>query len=146
MTAGDPRLKLGGYLRDKWRLDGQLGHGGMATVFAATHRNGSRGAIKILHPELAKDDVIRARFLREGYVANKVDHPGIVRVLDDDTTEDGIVFLVMELLEGETVKQRWVSNGRALPPVEVLALGEALLDVLIPTWLRGAPAYVRALS
>lgn len=132
-----PRLKLGTYLRDKWRLDAALGRGGMATVFAATHRNGTRGAIKVLHPELACDDAVRARFLREGYMANKVDHPGTVKVLDDDATEDGIVYLVMELLEGETIKQRWVAHDRRLPPIDVLRCGEALLDILEAAHAKG---------
>jgi serine/threonine protein kinase len=51
----------------------------MAAVYAATHRNGSRAALKILHTEFARDAGIRERFLREGYVANKIDHPGASR-------------------------------------------------------------------
>ena len=93
---------VGRVLRAKWRLDRVLGVGGMASVYAATHRNGMRGAVKLLHPELGLRDDVRDRFLREGYVANRVEHPGAVRVLDDDA-DDGAVFLVMELLDGKTV-------------------------------------------
>ena len=50
--------------------------GGMAAVYAATHRNGRRGAVKLLHVDVAMDEGTRRRFLREGYVANAVDHPG----------------------------------------------------------------------
>ncbi len=64
----------------------------MAAVYAATHRNGRRGAVKLLHPELSIDQDTRQRFLREGYVANAVGHEGAVEVLDDDTTDDGLVF------------------------------------------------------
>jgi serine/threonine protein kinase len=78
------RAKIGKVLRGKWRLDALLGAGGMATVYAATHRNGKRGAVKILHAELAVDHNARARFLQEGYAANKVGHAGAVSVLDDD--------------------------------------------------------------
>ena len=63
--------------------------------------------MKLLHREMAVDSNVRARFLREGYAANSVEHPGAVRILDDDMTEDGDVFLVMELLEGETLDARW---------------------------------------
>src|SRR5690242_5595365 len=63
--------RIGLTLNEKWRLDALLGVGGMASVYAATHRNGSRAALKILHPEFARDRAIRERFLREGYVANK---------------------------------------------------------------------------
>ena len=74
----------------------------MASVYAATHRNRNRVAVKVLHPSLAENPGLRARFLNEGYAANAVGHPGAVQVLDDDVTEDGLVFLVMELLSGET--------------------------------------------
>src|SRR5579863_5009689 len=95
------RQRLGQVLREKWRLDVLLGVGGMAAVYAATHRNGSRVAIKLLHPELSTNHQVRTRFLREGYVANAVGHEAAVRVTDDDIAEDGSAFLVMELLDGE---------------------------------------------
>ena len=52
-----------------------------------------------------------ARFLREGYVANAVGHPAVVAVLDDGVTEDGAVFLVLELLEGESIDARRIRLG-----------------------------------
>src|SRR6266487_1132044 len=91
------RERVGLTLKDKWRLDTLLGVGGMAAVYSATHRNGKRVAIKMLHPELSLNNEVRTRFLREGYVANRVEHPGAVTVLDDEITDDGSVFLVMEL-------------------------------------------------
>ena len=74
-----PEALVGQVLRGKWRLERLLGVGGMATVYAATHRNGKRGAVKILHPELSPTTRRATRFLREGYVANTVEHPGAVR-------------------------------------------------------------------
>src|SRR5579883_1119209 len=114
--------RVGGTIARKYKLERLLAVGGMASVYVATHRNGHRVALKLLHPELAVDADLRARFLREGYVANKVDHPGAVRVLDDDTTEDGSVFLVMELLEGHTVDAAWEGAGRRLPPSDVCVI------------------------
>src|SRR6185295_5196647 len=112
--------------------------GGMACVYAATHRNGMRGAVKLLHPEFALDEGTRARFLREGYVANRVAHPGAVQVLDDDATEDGTVFLVMELLEGEALRTRAASRpGGKLEIIEVLNIADQLLDVLAAAHARG---------
>ncbi|MBX3227439.1 MAG: hypothetical protein KIT84_13880 [Labilithrix sp.] len=96
--------RIGTVLRDRYRVDALLGIGGMASVYRGAHRNGNRVAIKVLHPDLARSREICARFLKEGYVANAVDHPGAVRVLDDDTAPDGAPFLVMELLEGQTVE------------------------------------------
>ena len=73
--------------RGKWRLDALLGFGGMAGVYAATHRNGKRVAIKMLHSIHAQNEEARVRFMREGYAANSVGHPGVVQVLDDDELE-----------------------------------------------------------
>ncbi|WP_437293568.1 protein kinase domain-containing protein [Sorangium sp. So ce426] len=133
-----PEALVGQVLRGKWRLERLLGFGGMAMVYAATHRNGMRGAVKILRRELSEDEEARSRFLREGYVANRVEHPGIVRVLDDDVTDDGSVFLVMELLEGETVEARRAREpGGVLGVNEVLAIADDLLDVLAVAHERG---------
>jgi hypothetical protein len=121
--------RVGSVLRGKWRLDEVIGVGGMASVFAATHRNQSRVAIKMLHPEVALDAEVTARFLREGYVANAVGHPGTVSVLDDDVAEDGTPFLVMELLEGETL-EALVNRGGPRSFEEAAELVEQLLDVL----------------
>src|SRR5580700_4901474 len=110
------RARIGKVLRGKYRLDRVLGIGGMAVVYAATHRNKKKFAIKMLHPELSVRENIRTRFLREGYVANSVEHPGAVAVLDDDVAEDGSAFLVMELLEGSPLDElARKQEGRRLP-------------------------------
>jgi serine/threonine-protein kinase len=121
--------RVGVVLKGKWRLDSVIGIGGMATVYAATHRNRSRCAIKMLHPEVAISQDVTSRFLREGYVGNAVAHSGTVKVLDDDITEDGAPFLVMELLEGESLGSRLDREG-SFPPGEVALLADQLLDVL----------------
>ena len=122
--------RVGQSLRGKWRLERVLGVGGMAAVYEATHRNGKRVAVKMLHASLSHDAEVRRRFLREGYVANAVGHPGAVTVDDDDVTDDGCAFLVMELLDGETLDARCERLGGRLPAAEVAALVVQLLDVL----------------
>jgi serine/threonine-protein kinase len=118
-------------LRDKWLIDSRISRGGVGTVYAATHKNnGSRAAIKVLHPEFSRDVDTRSRFLQEGYAANQVNHPGVVRILDDDTSEDGHAYLVMELLEGELLEARRLRKGGTLPLPDVYEVGEQLLDVL----------------
>jgi serine/threonine protein kinase len=121
--------RVGTTLREKWHLDSLIGVGGMAAVYEATHRNGMRGAVKVLHSERAADETIKSRFLREGYIANKVDHAGAVRVLDDDEA-DGSVFLVMELLEGATLEQAALRQGGALPPKEMMIAIDQVLQTL----------------
>jgi serine/threonine-protein kinase len=93
--------------------------------------------LKVLHPEISLDREWRARFLREGRVANAVGHDGAVKVLDDDTTEDGSVFLVLELLEGESLEERLIRLGGRLPEKEVLWIADQLLDVLVAAHARG---------
>jgi serine/threonine protein kinase len=129
--------RIGTLLMGKYTIDRVLGIGGMATVYAATHRNGKEFAVKILHPELSMRSETRTRFLREGYLANRVNHPGAVAVLDDDVGEDGDAFLVMELLDGQTLESLWERNGSRLPLQLVVGIGIQLLDVLAAAHARG---------
>lgn len=129
--------RVGATLRDKYRIERVLGVGGMATVYLGVHRNGHKVAVKILHPELSKSASQRDRFVREGYVANSIEHPGAVRVLDDDIAEDGCPFLVIELLDGETLDERRRRAGGKLEAREVLAIGHALCDVLAAAHDKG---------
>jgi serine/threonine-protein kinase len=131
------RERVGRVLLGKYRLERVLGVGGMATVYLATHRNNKQFALKMLHPEISMRDNIRSRFLREGYVANSVKHPGAVAVTDDDIAEDGAAFLVMELLEGAPVDELWGRYGKKMPIGVVLAIADALLDVLAAAHARG---------
>ncbi len=130
MVEERARARVGQTLNGKYRLDRLLGIGGMASVYAATHRNKKRVAVKMLHPELSVHEGLRSRFMREGYVANTVEHPGAVAVLDDDVAADGSAFLVMELLEGATLDDLCDRQGGRLPLGQVMAVAEQLLDVL----------------
>ena len=129
--------RVGRTLCGKWTITRVLGVGGMAAVYEATHRNGKRVAIKMLHTELSIDPGIRARFLREGYAANRVEHPGAVSVSDDDVADDGSVFLVMDLLDGETLESRRMRSGGTLHVDEVLAITDRVLDVLAAAHAKG---------
>ena len=124
------RGRIGSTLRGKWRLDALLGIGGMAAVYAGTHRNGMRAAVKVLHPEMMINAEVRTRFLREGYVANSIDHQAAVKVLDDDVAEDGSLFLVTELLDGETLEDRRIRLGGQMREDDVLSVIDPLLEML----------------
>jgi serine/threonine protein kinase len=129
--------RVGQTLRGKWRLDGVLGVGGMAAVYSATHRNGIRCAVKMLHASVSQDAYARERFFREGQIANRVDHPGVLQVFDDDVTDDGQAFLVMELLEGQALDEVAVASGGVLDPARALALADQLLEALAAAHDRG---------
>jgi serine/threonine-protein kinase len=123
--------RVGQTLAGKWRLDKLLGVGGMAAVYEATHKNNLKSvAVKVLHAELQRNEAVRTRFLREGYVANKVGHPGAVSAIDDGVDEDGSVYLVMELLSGKSLAQRTDAQGGRLDQKEVVVVAEGILDVL----------------
>jgi len=121
----------------KYTLLRVIGSGGMATVYEARHKNGNRVALKLLKPAHSIAGDTRARFLREGYVANHVDHPGAVRVLDDDTTRDGLVFLVMELLDGFTLDALAKAGGGRLAPGVAFSAIKQVLAVLAAAHERG---------
>lgn len=125
-----PNSRVGSVIKGKWTVDSLLGVGGMAAVYAASHRNGQRAALKILHADFAREKVICERFLREAYVSNKVNHGATVQVLDDDVTDQGEPFLIMELLEGETVRDAWKKSGRTMAVGRVLQICEKVLDCL----------------
>ena len=129
-TITPPEARVGQSFNGKWHVDRLLDVGGMGAVYEATHRNGRRAAIKVLHTRFARDPEVRRRFLREGSVANKIGHPGAVAILDDDTAEDGSPYLVMELLEGESLAGWLQRVGGKLPVPEVLAVAGQVLEVL----------------
>jgi len=135
MEGEDPlvaqcRTRVGRLISGKWRLDALIGVGGMAAVYMATHRNGNLAAVKILHEEVSLNQEVRERFLREAYIANKVNHPGTVKVLDDDRDELGAPYIVMELLTGETVEGRAQRSGGRLSVDETLDILDRSLAVL----------------
>ena len=92
-----------------------LGEGGMGAVYLAEHPGiGRRVAVKVLHKNYTRDEHLLARFLNEARAANAIRHPNIIEILDSGMLADGTPFLVMELLEGESLGVRLRQNG-ALP-------------------------------
>lgn len=110
-----PGRVLGG----RYRLDHKLARGGMATVWVAEDPLLSRNvAVKLLHPELAIDEGLRARFRNEAIAAARLTHPGIVATYDTGD-DDGVAYIVMELVDGFNLRHILDRNGR-------LAVGDAV--------------------
>jgi eukaryotic-like serine/threonine-protein kinase len=120
--------RVGTTLRGKWKLERLLGVGGMAAVYVGLHKIGRRDAIKILHHEIAENKDLAARFEQEAHAVNRFRHPGAVEILDIDVTEDGAPFMVMELLEGESIEDR--IQRQLIGVGETLRIADELLDVL----------------
>ena len=92
---------LGAVLVDTYRLDEVIGEGGMGAVFRGHHLHLGRDfAIKVLHPDYSHDPELVKRFDREAQSASRLDHPNCLRVLGFGTTDDGVKYIVMELLDG----------------------------------------------
>jgi serine/threonine protein kinase len=126
-------LDLTGKMLGKYRLVEQLGRGGMAQVYKAYQPELDRYvALKILHPHLTGDEDFAARFQREARAVASLHHPHVVQVYDFDTA-DGLAFLVMEYLEGITLKARLRALDRReelIPLEEVANLFDALTSAL----------------
>ena len=90
---------------EKYRLNERLGGGGMGTVYRATHLLIDRPvAIKVLSQRFVGDETAQQRFRREARAAGRMQHPNAVGVTDFGTTSDGYLYIVMELLEGQTLR------------------------------------------
>lgn len=131
MTAAETwaRRRIGDTIGGKWRLRDLLGTGGMGAVFVATDASGREVAVKLLHPPLARDGEVRERLAREGYIANSIAHPGVVRVFEISPRDDDEAYLVMERLHGASLKELSLRpDGISLPAL--LAYADHALDVL----------------
>ncbi|MBX3224491.1 MAG: protein kinase [Labilithrix sp.] len=123
--------RTGRLLGGNWRLGRVLGEGATSTVYDATHRaSGARAAIKVLRASLAHDREVVDLFLAEGYVVSAIEHPGVVKVLDDGVTDDGCPFLVLELLVGQTLDELRQTRGGRLPLDEVMPIADAMMATL----------------
>jgi len=104
-----------------YRLDRELGRGGMAVVWAGRHEQLDRPvALKVLAEHLAGDDEFRVRFLREARIASRLDHPSLVRTFDIAEV-DGRPCIVMELLPGETLAGSTLTRAQAIDVASALA-------------------------
>ena len=104
-----------------YRLEEQIGRGGMAVVFRARDsRLGRRVALKILAPELARDDAFRQRFIRESRAAAAVDHPHIIPVFEAGESE-GVLFIAMRYVVGRDVRSLLDATG-PLPPGRAITI------------------------
>ena len=114
----DPFAALQGALEPQYRLERELGRGGMGVVFLATDTTlDRRVAIKVVHPELAAHQSIVRRFLAEARTIARLRHPNIVAVHAAGTA-DGLLYYVMDEVEGESLRQRLTREGR-LDPADV---------------------------
>lgn len=103
---------LGQTLAGKYKIEKLIKTGGMGSVYRGRHVLMDKTvAIKVLRPSLAGDDAVVARFSREAKAASKISHPHAVSVTDFGEAENGVVFLIMEYLDGRTLKEAITREG-----------------------------------
>lgn len=125
--APAPALAPGALLDDRYRIVRLIAEGGMGTVYEAEAvRIGRPVAVKVLNPLFARDPMEVERFRREARIAVQVSSPHVVEMLDFGQAPGGELFLVMELLRGESLRERLEREG-ALPPAQVAELLRQLL-------------------
>jgi hypothetical protein len=115
----------GDVIAGKYRIDSLIGEGGMGAVFSATHvHTGRRMAVKWLLPDVAQSDAAIQRLFREAQATGRIDHPNVVDVYDVGE-QNGSAFLVMELLQGETLTKALERGALKLPEI-ILMVSQAI--------------------
>lgn len=122
---------IGREIEGKYRIDGKVGAGGMGTVYRAQRIHiGDEVAIKILHPQHVSEPQATERFRREAQAAARLKHPNAVSIYDFGVTGDGLVYLVMELVEGQSLRQIIRRQGPLTPSAaaDIITQASAALD------------------
>jgi serine/threonine-protein kinase len=126
MATNKAKIPVGFVIAGKYRITGELGRGGMAAVYEAENVDiGKRVAIKVLAQELISSAVVVERFLREARAVAAIRSPHICDVYDSGRLEDGRPFLVLELLEGESLYERMIRVGQIDIPTTVTVIRQA---------------------
>jgi len=114
---------------DHYRIEGLVARSGMASIFRATDMNtGREVAIKIPHPEMEADPVLFDRFKREIEIGEKLDHPGVMKVLADNSR--GQIYMVMEWVNGKLLREVLQGQGKKLPIERATKIAIGIADAL----------------
>ena len=118
------------FIAGRFRIEREIGTGGMGTVYLATHLDLERPvAVKIIRPEFAADTDVSDRFLREARTMAKLRHPNAAMIFDAGNLPDGRHFIVMEFVEGETLSQALNREGR-FSFTDAIDIATQICDVL----------------
>src|SRR6202171_2476265 len=113
---------------DHYRIDSLAARSGMASIFRGTDtRTGRAVAIKVPHPEMEADPILFDRFQREAEIGKKLDHPGVVKVLNDE--ERSSRYMVLEWVDGKLLRQI-LNEVKKLPPERAIKITLGLCQTL----------------
>src|SRR5580693_6421916 len=112
LRPGGPESLVGTTLSGRYLIERLIGEGGMGAVYQAEHTHmRKRLAVKVLHPEMSRMPEVVARFEREAMAAAHIDHPNVAGATDFGKLDDGSFFLVLEFVEGRSLREV-ISDGR----------------------------------
>jgi serine/threonine-protein kinase len=108
---------IGSIVAERYHILKKLGEGGMGTVYLAEHvKMGRKAALKVMNPGMHADSDAIARFNREAANASRLNHPNICGIYDFGETPEGLIYLAMEFIEGESLTSLIEKNGALAPP------------------------------
>jgi serine/threonine-protein kinase len=137
VLENDPTSIVDSVLDGQYHVEALLGKGGMGAVYRARHiLLGDRVAIKVLPPQMRNNAEWLRRFRREGQAARRFRHPNAVTVYDLRTTADGLIYMVMEYVEGHTLDSELKARGR-FTPAEAFSALEPVMSVLNAAHAQG---------
>jgi serine/threonine protein kinase len=126
-AAGD---LVGSIIHKSYHVLRKLGEGGMGTVYLAEHvKMGRKSAVKVMNPAMVHDPDAISRFNREAANASKINHPNVAAIYDFGETEDGLVFLAMEFIEGPSLT-KVIQDAGSLPPLRAADITRQAAEAL----------------
>lgn len=121
---------IGQVIADRYHITALIGEGGMGRVYLAEHvRMGRKSALKVMSPALATTADAITRFNREASNASRINHPNVAAIYDFGETPDGLLYLAMEFVEGETL-HALINRGGPLPVARAAAITKGAADAL----------------
>ena len=136
LSALGPDVLPPGAKAGPWRVERELGRGGMGAVYAVVHEDiGKRAALKVVHRRLLSPDFNLERVMFEAKVVNQVGHPNIVDIFETGSLPDGRPYIVMERLEGQPLSVR-ADEAKVLPDLAITVLLQ-VCDALIAAHAAG---------
>ena len=136
--TGESSTQHKGLLFGNFRIVRRIGQGGMGVVYEAEHKQiGRRAAVKVLHPRFAQNADYATRFLNEARAVNIVRHPGLVEIVEYGQQPDGTLYIVMEYLQGESLRTRLEKRKDLHPIAQITDWATQMARALSATHAKG---------
>ena len=122
--------RLGLVIGDEWKLVKILGLGASAAVYRAVNRQRRRVAVKVMHHRFLHSTIVKQRFFREHHILSQLAHPNVLKIFTTSEADEEECYIVMELLEGDTLAKMMSTLESPMSPEEVFTYMDPVLEVL----------------